>query len=607
MLLQAEVMSIRLSTKIILLVMVPITIELLFVTILIALYAQLENNLQDEVQGRKLVSTVSAIKTEMLKGTDALGGFLRDRDPQSVVSYHQSLAAAKNTLATLKTLAASNQAQKPNLDKIGELLDRGAQRAERLVNTPASEDPLVMAKLGIAANAVGDELIKSLNSFGDTVQEDLDQHISTIESQRQSMRIALLLGVLVNIIMAPVAAILVSSQLSKRLSVLIDNSHRIASNKRLPAPLSGDDEISQLDQTLRTLSSELNLMMRQQRTILDNTSEIVCSINEGRNLHVVNPAVEAILGYHPEELMGARFLSLIAPEDADATTRALDAAQSGEPQTFENRVVKVDGQSTTLLWSVRWVDEEKSYFCVAHDISERKELEQLKQKVVSIVSHDLRSPLMSMQIKLKTLSDGGRGPLSEEVVEDLRRAGQNIATMIILTNDLLDLERLRAGNLVMRFRKRSVLTILNESVQSIQALIDSKGVRVTMPKAEIIVIADGERLAQVVTNFLVNAVKFSPPGRPVEIQARAVEDQLEVAITDYGPGISASDQAIIFQRFQQGDQHGSKTKGSGLGLAICKEIVEAHGGEVGVSSELGRGSTFWFRIPLKQASSHAVV
>jgi PAS domain S-box-containing protein len=348
-------------------------------------------------------------------------------------------------------------------------------------------------------------------------------------------------------------------------------------------------------------------MLQQQSAILDNTSEIICTISEGRTLDLINPAVEAVLGHTPENLTGVRFLSLVLPKDAEATTRALDAARAGTPQTFENRLLKADGASTSLLWSVRFVEDERSFFCVAHDISARKELEDLKQKIVSIVSHDLRSPLMSLQIKLESLAEGERGPLPAPVVAELQGAQNNIDRMVALANDLLDLQRLHAGNWVMRFRDRSILSILSESAESIQSLAESKGTRIILPAKDIIVTADGERISQVVVNFLGNAVKFSPKGKPIEITAKEINGQLEISISDYGPGISEADQKLLFERFQQGEQHDSQAKGSGLGLAICKEIVEAHGGTLGVTSQLGRGSTFWFRIPLKQMSSHAVV
>jgi signal transduction histidine kinase len=227
------------------------------------------------------------------------------------------------------------------------------------------------------------------------------------------------------------------------------------------------------------------------------------------------------------------------------------------------------------------------------------EAARMKQELMEMVSHDLRSPLMSIQASLQLLSAGVLGELPERAQNEAAQADNNADRLIRLVNDLLDVEKLSAGKLEMHFDKTSMKEVVLTAINALNAQAKASKVALMLSGDGAEIQGDRDRLVQVVINLFSNAIKFSPAGGNViaAIDDNA-EEWLKVKVIDQGPGIPQDVQKQLFERFQMGAHEGSrKYKGSGLGLYICKVIVEAHGGTVGVTSEEGKGSTFWFRLP----------
>ena len=308
--------------------------------------------------------------------------------------------------------------------------------------------------------------------------------------------------------------------------------------------------------------------------------------------------------------MGKRIASIVHDDDVERTTKALEAAQrdSVEPQdSFENRVVRKDGTLIDTRWSVRYVEQEKTLVCVAHDISQRKQLERMKQEFVAIVSHDLRSPLTSINMRLGTLAGGMHGDLPEAALRIISTIEGSVARLIGLINDLLDVEKLESGAWDMRFEEKSILHTIEIAADSLLALADKKRVEVDLPSTDEKVSADHERLTQVISNLVSNAIKFSPEGGRVIVSHEIADGWLVVRVSDNGPGILEEERTLVFDRFRQSKRDRDKKTGSGLGLAICAAIIKEHGGTIGVDSNNGNGSTFWFRIPLHRSGEHVGV
>jgi signal transduction histidine kinase len=218
--------------------------------------------------------------------------------------------------------------------------------------------------------------------------------------------------------------------------------------------------------------------------------------------------------------------------------------------------------------------------------------------VISMVSHDLRTPLTSIHGMLALLSVGACGQLPPKALEAIRVAERGSTRLIQLVNDLLDIERLETGRLPMNLKQGSSKALIQRSVEAIIGFAAMHNIHITIPVTDYELVADEDRLVQVLVNLLSNAVKFSPNESVIDISIVDKGQDIEFRVTDQGPGIPPTNLASLFQRFQQIENiTSSKLVGSGLGLAICKAIVEAHKGQIGIESSLGNGSTFWFRLP----------
>ena len=240
---------------------------------------------------------------------------------------------------------------------------------------------------------------------------------------------------------------------------------------------------------------------------------------------------------------------------------------------------------------------EQAKLAAEQTVERLEEVERLKQGFLSTVSHELRTPLTSIKGSLGLLASGVLGALSSEAIEVVGIAERNAVRLSALVNDILDLERLETGRIELQFARVQVEEILRRAIESLATLEQNQGVTVEAPRVSMAVWADADRILQVLVNLLSNAVKFSPPGGVVTIAVARSGTCVEFRVTDRGRGIPAEHRRPIFERFRQVETSDAREKGgSGLGLAICKSIVEQHGGTLGVESEVGAGSTFWFRV-----------
>jgi signal transduction histidine kinase len=223
---------------------------------------------------------------------------------------------------------------------------------------------------------------------------------------------------------------------------------------------------------------------------------------------------------------------------------------------------------------------------------------QRKREIVAMVSHDLRTPLCSISGVLTLLGEGVLGPLSDKAQRQVSLAEKSTNRLIKLINDLLDAEKLEAGKLQVVPRQLQLAPLIEQSVNSVETLARERAINLQINAGDLPVFVDGDRFVQVLVNLLSNTIKFSPDGSTVKIDARLLDSDVEIAVTDEGRGVPPEFVDKIFQRFEQVDQADeAERKGSGLGLPICKAIVELHGGKIGVTSAPGKGSKFWFTVP----------
>lgn len=316
--------------------------------------------------------------------------------------------------------------------------------------------------------------------------------------------------------------------------------------------------------------------------------------------------IESIYGLTAEALSkdATAVFARIDPDDLQSVTDSVvTSATNLELWHQEYRVLH---PTKGLIWvegraaPQRGADGSVIWHGFISDISERKHLERLKDEFVSTVSHELRTPLTSITGSLGLINGGALGAVPDAIKNMLAIAEGNSRRLRQLIDDLLDMDKLIAGKMVFDLQPIKLDDLLAECDASHQGFAHQLGVRLMHTDCpELQVLADTQRLQQVLSNLLSNALKFSPVQGEVRLYSELAGQSVRILVSDQGPGIPTDFTARIFTKFSQADASDRRQKGgTGLGLAISKELIERMGGAIGFVSEPQQGSTFWIELPL---------
>ncbi len=369
---------------------------------------------------------------------------------------------------------------------------------------------------------------------------------------------------------------------------------------------------------------KLHAAMSEIAGFFEVSLDLLCIADlDGRFLKV-NKAFEDVLGYPVDDLEGRSFQSLVHPDDLEETQETLKVLDTGERAiNFVNRYLCANGGYRYIEWRSRSANGR--IYAAARDITDRlthaEELEArrleaeaaniAKSQFLATMSHEIRTPMNGVMGMLDLLI---KTDLTEEQLDRAMTARDSARGLLTILNDILDFSKLEAGQVAMEAMPLSVSQIVNDIVSLLTARSDEKGLSLTYEIDRTVpdwLEGDPTRMRQILINLIGNAVKFTQEGR-VDIHAGyeggAEAGSLKISVRDTGIGIDEAVQDRLFQRFAQADSSTTrKFGGTGLGLAICKQLVELMGGQIGIESALGKGSTFWFTIPTRalDAPEHA--
>ena len=359
-----------------------------------------------------------------------------------------------------------------------------------------------------------------------------------------------------------------------------------------------------------------------QRVVESAPNGMILVGREGK-ITLVNSQIEKFFGYTREELLG-QTIEMLVPERFRQKHRGYSDSFFADPKARPMGAgrdllgLKKDGTEVPIEIGLSPIETPEGLFTLASiiDITERKRaeeelrqtnerlkgLDQLKSEVVSTGSHEIRTPLAIIQESLSLLFEGAVGPVQREQKEYLGMAQANIERLSRLINDVLDYQKLEGGFEEFHRAPHDLNQIIQEVSKGFAKVAAKKGPRIRTRLAEKLPLInfDRDKIIQVLTNFLSNALKFTEKGGITVVSERG-ENWVRVSVRDEGPGIPKEDQAKLFQSFNQLKTKGARKRGgTGLGLAISRKIIEAHGGRIGVESAPGKkGSVFSFILPIQ--------
>jgi PAS domain S-box-containing protein len=320
----------------------------------------------------------------------------------------------------------------------------------------------------------------------------------------------------------------------------------------------------------------------------------------------VNESWHRVLGYTTTELMSRPFMDFVHQEDRDATLAIFGGLTHGIPiVAFENRYRRKDGEYRWLSWMATPKPDEQLVYAVAHDATARKLLEyqtqetlKMRNDFVSFVTHQLRTPLSGIKWMLELTGDTNDEAEKASYVEDARESAQRL---IGLVNDLLDASRLESGKLQVTLEPVQLRELTDAVLGDVATLVREKGhvLDVDSPPDLPAAMLDLQLMRQVVMNLTSNAIKYTPAGGTIAITMAHEEQSLRWSIRDSGIGIPPASQTRLFEKFFRAENaHTVDTEGTGLGLYLVRLIVERLGGTIACESEEGRGTLFYFTLPL---------
>lgn len=428
----------------------------------------------------------------------------------------------------------------------------------------------------------------------------LSLSLQEVQIQVARLRRAILAATLLAAGLAVLVALLVAERTARPVRRLTHAANRLAAGD-LGARLWPDttDEVGQLTRAFNRMGERLQEQMSaldRERSrlagVLEHMADGAIITDEHGQVTLINPAAARLLDVPPGEALGSSLARVSRQHQLVELWQR--AAESGAEQT---EAVEVDRQRLFLQAVVTplWEADRRAFLVTVHDLTRIRRLEMVRRDFVSNISHELRTPLASLRALVETLRDGAMddAPAAQRFLD---RIDGEVDAMTQMVQELLELARIESGKVPLLLRPEELAGLIVPAVERLRPQAERMGLTLTIaPLPGIEVLADTERVRQVVTNLVHNAVKFTPSGGRVTVSAEVTASEVVIAVCDTGTGIPVADQPRIFERFYKARR--SRGGGTGLGLAIAKHIVQGHGGRIWVESTEGRGSTFRFSLP----------
>jgi len=400
-----------------------------------------------------------------------------------------------------------------------------------------------------------------------------------------------------------VAAAIITRMITRPVRRITRAAEQITTGRiRQMIQIDTDDEIGRLSHAFNEMSTGLkntmdNLEEEQDKivTVLSGITDGVIMLDPNRNVILANPAAEKLFDFNFNSTRGQPLIEAVKDHEVDELS---EKSLSGNRQ-HTAQLYSVKSNFLRVIASPLTINKMTGVLLLFQDLTEMRSLQTMRREFIGNVSHEIRTPLAGIRAIVDTLREGAIND-RQATINFLTRLDIEVDRITQLINELIELSRIESGKAQLRLESFGINKLAEEILARLNPQAERKNISIirklnhSLPEIK----ADRERISQVITNILHNAIKFTPDGGRITVSTAHDENNITLHIEDTGIGISAEDLPHIFERFFKADKSRS-TSGTGLGLAISKHIIQTHGGKIWVESDSGKGSVFSFSLPLK--------
>lgn len=421
------------------------------------------------------------------------------------------------------------------------------------------------------------------------------------------------------VIVAVLVGLLIAERLTRSISRVREGAERISNGDfSYPLPTPTHDEVGRLAEAFNIMAERLKdsyarLAFQRQRdeTLLESISDGLIAVDAMNKIVLVNSRAVTMLELpQRDSLQGQVLDKILRPNDQDDRPLPADyhlvrkAYETAQPvselftfhlQNAQKIIVQLETSPVILEGKIAGV------IMVVRDVTREREIDRMKTEFISLASHQLRTPLSAIKWFSEMLLSGDAGKLTPEQAEFAKNVTDSTERMIDLVNSLLNISRIESGRIIIDPQPTDLSELIHGIVNDLKAKTEERhqtlvvSVHKELPKINL----DPRMIGQVYLNLLTNAIKYTPKGGEISVVVSRKDDQLVSQVTDNGYGIPKAEQAKMFQKFFRATNVAKvETDGTGLGLYLIKAIVESSGGKIWFESEEGKGTTFWFSLPM---------
>jgi two-component system, NtrC family, sensor histidine kinase KinB len=482
------------------------------------------------------------------------------------------------------------------------------------IQDPASARAAFVKDLDPAFTGVQQEIDTIL-----TINQDaIVQKSESVRRLAKHMDFVTIVASLAALLLGGVASMMFTSRLIQPFGLLTRTVHRLGEGDfEARVDISGHDELAQLAGRVNAMATRLaqyrrsslgELLLAQQasQAAIDSLADPVVVFDLDGNILNFNRAADTLLS------LGARKFNELDPVVRSVLEQVRSYVLGGRglyvPRGFEEAVpiASPDGERYLLPRAAPMYAEEGGIMgatVVLQDITRLRRVDELRNDLVATVAHEFRTPLTSLQMAVHLCLERAAGPLTDKQADLLYAAREDSERLQSLVDELLDLARIQGGQIELHRRPTAPDALVGAAVDAFREPAEDHQIvlRNTVLPGQPLVGADPERVQLLLSNLLSNAIRHTPAGGCIELRAKAEEECVRFEVADSGSGIPAEYRLKVFEKFFR--VPGTRGAGAGLGLSICREIVEAHGGEIGIDETPGGGATFWFTLPASESDS----